>query len=148
MCLSPCVSDSGRVTLRNRRGALRRLMPASSRIRYTNGAALPSMIGISGVLMLDDGVVDALADQRREQVLHGFDGSAVATQDRGVADASHVGDVRRDLEAAQIHAAETDAGIGRRGPQRHADLVAGVETDASTRRGSTEGSLWCHSGLG
>ena len=31
-----------------RRGAGSRFTPASFRIRYTNGAALPSMIGTSG----------------------------------------------------------------------------------------------------
>ena len=48
MRLSPWVSEIGRSTFRNRRGADSFLTPASFRIRYTNGAALPSMIGTSG----------------------------------------------------------------------------------------------------
>jgi hypothetical protein len=38
-----------------------------------NGAALPSMIGTSGRVQLDDDVVDADADERRQQVLDRLD---------------------------------------------------------------------------
>ena len=47
-----------------------------------NGAALPSMIGTSGVVQLDDDVVDAEADERRQQVLDRLDRALVRASAR------------------------------------------------------------------
>ncbi len=47
-------------------------MPADCS-RNTNGPALPSMIGTSGALSSDDGVVDAQPRESGQQVLDGGD---------------------------------------------------------------------------
>ena len=72
---------------------------------------------------LDDDVVDAGADQGRQQVLDGLDGGAVVAQHRGVVDAGHVLDAGRDVDA-QVGPAEHDAGAGGGGLQGEADAAS------------------------
>ena len=47
-----------------------------------NGAALPSMIGTSGRVQFDDDVVDAEADERRQQMFDRVDVDRVTRQAR------------------------------------------------------------------
>ena len=71
--------------------------------------------GHFGMVQLDDDVVDAEADERRQQVLDGLDRALLQRQARGVLNAAEMRDDRGNLEAAKVGAAEADAVI-RPGP--------------------------------
>ena len=91
------------------------------------------MIGTSGVIQLDDDVVDAEADQRRQQVLDRFHRSAARASTVAYWMPPTFADGGGNLEAAEVGAAETDAGVGGGGLERQRDLLAGVKTDAGAR---------------
>ncbi len=78
--------------------------------------------------MLDGRDLDAVLDQRRAQ--------------HGLADQARIGrDVHRVLE---IDAPKRDTGVFRRGPQRHVDLLAIVQSDTGRTDGGLEGALSQH----
>ena len=91
-----------------------------------------------GRVQLDDDVVDADADERGEQMFDGVDVDRVARETGGELDAADVFDCGRNLEAAEIGAPETNAGVSRCGLERQRDLVAGMETDACAGDGSAK----------
>jgi hypothetical protein len=77
------------------------------------------------VVQIDPGVVDAKAAQRREEMLDGFD-RCRSVDKRGLQlqAITKVRNVRRNLNAAQINAAESDAVPHRSRRQRQGDLLA------------------------
>ena len=79
---------------------------------------------------LDDDVVDADADQGRQQVFDSLDGRAVPSQDRGVVKRGNLRDCGRNLDS-QIRAPEDNSGISERRFQGQRHLVAGVKSDSS-----------------
>src|ERR1019366_9162239 len=97
---------------------------------------------------LHAGIVDPEACEGRQQVLDGGDTRVAGDQrgaERGVAD---ILGARRDIDRLrQIDAAETDAAVGRRGPERHHDFLAGVQADASGTYGVAKGALAEHVGI-
>ncbi|MCK7582056.1 MAG: hypothetical protein MZV65_44920 [Chromatiales bacterium] len=102
------------------------------------------MIGTSGPLRLDHGVVDLAAAQRRQQMLDRVHRHALPIGDRGTQlRLDHVAPVRRDraLPGLDIQPQEADTGIGRRGPQAHADPVSAVQAAADTAELAGHGVL-------
>ena len=96
-------------------------------------------------VQLDDDVVDAHADERRQQVLDRLDRHFVRAPGRSRSwMPARLCTRRRHLEVAEIGAAETDAEIGRRGLQRERDLVAGVKTDSDAGDVTTKCPLCVH----
>ena len=99
--------------------------------KNTNGAALPSMIGTSGSTQVNVGIVDAKAGQRRHEMFDRFDGGVVVSQGRaehGFADMAGICDhVDRRIE---IQAPEHDTRVLGCRPQRHIDLVTGMQPDS------------------
>ena len=83
------------------------------------------------VVELDDGIVHAQADERREQVLGGGDEHALLHQASGVADLGHVAADCLHLKAFQIDAAEKNARSGRRRQNAQAHGSAAVQADAA-----------------
>ena len=83
------------------------------------------------IVHFDDHVIDAEADQRREQVLGGRDQHGLAHQAGGVADLGDVAAVGGNLEVVEISPAEDDARAGGRCHQPHRDLGARVQADAA-----------------
>ena len=67
------------------------------------------------IVQLDDGVVDADADKRREQVLGGGNEHALLHETGGITDASHIASTGFDPEAFQIGTMEYNSRSGRRG---------------------------------
>ncbi len=102
------------------------------------------------VVDLDDDVVDAVADERGEQMLGGGDEHALAHEAGGVADLGDVAAGGGDLEVVEVGAAEDDAGAGGRGDEPHADGRAAVQADAAEGDLRPDGPLkvWlaCHDG--
>ena len=96
---------------------------------------------------LDDDVVDAEADERREQVLDRVDLDGVACEAGRVIDAADVLHRGGHFEATEIAATESNAGIGRRRLQRERDLPAGMQTDACAGDGTAKGPLCVHQAL-
>ena len=113
-----------------------------------NGAALPSMIGTSGEFSSTIDVVDAEADERGQQVLDRVDADGVARQAGGVVDAADVADRGRHLEAAEVGAAEADAGIGGSRLEGERDLVARMEADSCAGNRSAKRPLCVHQARG
>ena len=109
-----------------------------------NGAALPSMIGTSGEFSSIEHVVDAHADERRQQMLDRLDRHFVARQPGRELNPGQVLHGRRHLVVAEVGPAEPDAEIGRRRLQRKVDLVAGVKTDSDTGNLATKCALCVH----
>jgi hypothetical protein len=97
-----------------------------------------------GRVQFDDDVVDAQADERRQEMFDGVYADRITHQAGCVVDAVHVLDGRGHFQPAQIGPAEADAGIRRSRLQRKADLVTGVETDSGAGNGSSKGSLCVH----
>ena len=95
-------------------------------------------------VQLDDDVVDAHADERRQQVLDRLDRHLVARQPGRELNARQVVHRRRHLVIAQIGAAETDAEVRRRGLECEIDLVAGVKTDSDAGYLATKCPLCVH----
>src|SRR5690606_6785930 len=100
-----------------------------------------------GRVELDRDVVDALADQGREQVLDRLHGGARKGQPCGVVQARDVLDTRRNLQAAEAGSPEANPEIGGRWTEGKGDSVAGVEADPGTGDGASKGPLRCHSAL-
>ena len=92
------------------------------------GAAIQN--GQFQVIDLDNHVIDAHADESREQMFGGGDQDALAHQACGVADFGHVAPGGRNLEVVEIGAPKDDArpGSGRQQPHRHRG--SGVQPDA------------------
>ena len=67
------------------------------------------------IVQFDDGVVDADAGKRREQVLGGGDEHALLHQAGGVTDAGYVASAGFDSEAVEVGAVEDDSRSGRGG---------------------------------
>src|SRR5579863_10335695 len=82
------------------------------------------------VVELDDGVVDAQADERREQVLGSRNQHAFFHQAGGIADAGHIAADGLDLKAVEISAPEDDAGARRSGYKAHGNRSATVKAHA------------------
>ena len=89
-------------------------------------------------------VVDAHADERRQQVLDRLDRHFVARQPGRELNARQVVHGRRHFVVAEIGPAEPDAEVGRRGLQRKVDLVAGVKTDSDAGNLTAKCALCVH----
>jgi hypothetical protein len=98
-------------------------------------------------VQLDQHVVDAEADERRQQVLNRFDRHLVARERRGQLNARQVLDVGRDLAVPQVGPAKADAEVRGGGLQRQLHLVAGMESDPDTGNRATERTLCVHEPL-
>ena len=99
------------------------------------GAAIED--GQLQIVELDDGIVDADTDKRREQVLGGGDEHALLHQAGGVADAGYVASTGFDGEAVKVGAVEYDSSSGWRGENSQADWGATVQTDSGAGYRST-----------
>ena len=95
-------------------------------------------------VQLDDGVVDADADQGREQVLHRLDRDFVDRQPGRELDPRQVVHRGGHFVVAQIGPPETDAEIRDSGFKSEIDLVAGVKPDSDARNLSTKRTLCVH----
>ena len=96
---------------------------------------------------LDDDVVDALADERSQQMLDGLDAGRITRQDgRVLQNAGDEVDARGNLDI-EVGPPESDAMVGWRGLERERHLVPGMQSDPSTGNGSTKGPLKCHQPL-
>jgi hypothetical protein len=73
------------------------------------GAELPSMIGTSGVLSSMTALSMRAAREGGQQVLDRLDTRLAELQLRRVSDGAHVRHAGRNLDAAQVGAAEADA---------------------------------------
>src|SRR5438132_10917471 len=93
---------------------------------------------------LDDDVVDAQADERREKMFDGADVDRIARQTRREIDAAKVADARRHFEAAKIGTAETDAEVGGSGLEGERHLLARMETNSPAGNWSTKRPLCIH----
>ena len=94
---------------------------------------------------VDKGVVDAEAEKRRHQVLHGRDPGAVVLEHGRHRGVGHVGGARRDRRVAgQVRPAEDDAGVDRRRAQGHGHLGARVQAHAGGPDDTLEGALLDH----
>jgi hypothetical protein len=82
-----------------------------------------------GAVHLDQHVVDAQGQQRRQQVLDGVHRDPVARERRRMVEPSEVVQGRRDLDG-QVRAAETDAVLRRSRLEVEAHRLAGVQPDA------------------
>ena len=89
-------------------------------------------------------VVDAHADERREQMLDRLDRHFLARKPGRELNASQVLHRRRHLEVTDVRAPEPDAEIGSRWLQRKRDFIAGVKTDSDARDGTAECPLDIH----
>ena len=107
-------------------------------ISSTKGSALPSRMGSSRLSSLDDGIVHAQADERREQVLGGRDEHAFFHQAGGVADAGHVAADGLDFKAVEIDAAKDDSRSGRSGKYSHGNWRAAVEAYSTAFHGGAD----------
>jgi hypothetical protein len=91
------------------------------------------------VVELDDDVIDAHAEQGREQVLRRGNEDTLAHEAGGV---THLGDVAADggdFEAVEVSAAKDYAAAGRGGEKPHVHGRAGVEADAGELDGRGDG---------
>jgi hypothetical protein len=95
-------------------------------------------------IQLDDDVVDAHADERRQQVLHRLDGYLVARQPGRELNARQVVHRRGHLVVAQIGAAKTDTEVRRGGLECEIDLVAGVKPNSDAGYLATNRPLCVH----
>src|ERR1035437_1009584 len=95
------------------------------------------------IVQLDDGIVDADAGKRREQVLGGGDEHALFHQAGGVTDAGNVASAGFDGEAVEIGAVEYDSRSRRRRQNPQADGSAAMETDSSAGHRGTDCLLMC-----
>ena len=93
---------------------------------------------------LDEHVVDAGAEERREQMLDGFHRHFIARQPGRELDAAQMIDGRRNLVSAQIGTAEANAEVRRRGFEREIDLVAGMKSDSDAGNLTTKRTLCVH----
>ena len=82
-----------------------------------------------GAVHLDEHVVDAEGQERRQEVLDRADGEAVAQERRRVVLRADVREGGGDRDA-HVRADEADAVLGRRGPQAQAHRAARVKPDA------------------
>src|SRR5260370_22556182 len=98
-------------------------------------------------VQLDDDVVDAHADERRQKMLDRLDRDLIAGQAGGELNPGEIVDRRRHLVIAQIRAAKTDAEISRGGSQRKTDSIAGVETNSIAGDRATKCALYVHQPL-
>ena len=89
------------------------------------GAAIED--GQFKVVELDDDIIDAHADQRREQVLGGGDEDALAHEAGGVADLGDVAADGGDFEVVEIGAAEDECRSRRGGQQPHLNRGSAVQ---------------------
>jgi len=99
------------------------------------GAAIQN--GQLQIVQFDDGVVDADAGKRREQVFGGGDEHALLHQAGGVTDAGYVASAGFDGEAVEVGAVEDDSRSGRGGQNPQADRGAAVETHSCAGHRST-----------
>ena len=137
MNLSPSRTSTGCSTRTSRGGGAGCGCPRAKCLDIRQRAAVQN--GQLKIVQLDNDVVDAHADQRREQMFGGGDQHALAHQAGGVADLGHVASGRGNLEVVQVGAAEDDAGTGGRGQQPHGDRCAGVEPYARKLKGRRYG---------
>ena len=93
---------------------------------------------------LNDGVVDAEADQRAHEMFDRVDPDRVLRQAGSQPDAIDMLDRGRHLESTQVGSPEPDTEVSRRRLQREADFVAGMQTNPSAGDGSTKGPLCAH----
>jgi len=84
------------------------------------------------IVELDDGVVDAHANEGGEKVLGGGDEHAFLHERSGVADLGDVAADGCDFEAIEVGAAENNARVGRGGKDAEMDGSTAVESDAAT----------------
>src|SRR5208282_1458700 len=99
------------------------------------GAAIQN--GQLQIVQFDDGVVDADAGKRREQVFGGGDEHALLHQAGGVTDAGYVASAGFDGEAVEVGAVEDDSRSGRGGQNPQADRSAAVQTHSGAGHRST-----------
>jgi hypothetical protein len=93
------------------------------------------------VVDFDDDVIDAEADESREEVLGGLDEDALAHEGGGVGDASDVATGGGDFEVVEVGAAEDDAWACGGGHEAHGDVCAGVESYPVEVEGGGDGVL-------
>ena len=80
----------------------------------------------------DDRVIDAVAGERSQHMLHGLDFGVPLRQRCVPIRLRHIFNLRFDLRfAVQVHAAEADAGIRRSGHKRHVHAVSAVQPHPS-----------------
>jgi hypothetical protein len=99
-------------------------------------------------VQLDDGVVDAEADQCGQQVLHGVHRAGVAGEAGGIVHPGQVLHGGRNLHVGEIRAAETNPEIRGRGPEGERDLVTGVKADTRAGNRSPKCPLCDHQASG
>jgi hypothetical protein len=99
-------------------------------------------------IQFDDGIVDPVAGEGREDVFDGVDAS-VAFGERGRAIVfNDIFDASFDFGfSLEIDAAKAEAGIGRGGQKGHRDPVAAVQADAGKTGGAIERLLLKHAGI-
>ena len=93
------------------------------------------------VVELDDGVVDAHADEGREQVLGGGDEDALLHQAGGVADFCDVLADGGYVEAVEVDAAEDDSAARRGGKDSQMHGRSAVKADAAAFDGGSNCAL-------
>ena len=108
------------------------------------GAAVQN--GQLEIIQFDNGVVDANASKRREQVLGGGDEHALLHQTRRITDASHVASAGFDREAVKVGAMENDSRSRRRGQNPQTDRSAAVQPHSCAGYRSTNCLFVCHRG--
>ena len=93
------------------------------------------------VIDFDDDVIDAEADESRQEMLGSLNEDALAHERGGVGDACDVAAGCGDLEIVEVRAAEDDAGAGRGRDEAHGDVCAGVEAYPVEVEGGGNGVL-------
>ena len=127
--LSPRDSAIGRMILRYRAGLLLPLQAGFlDQIDERRRAAVHDRH--FGRVELDDDVVDAHADERRQQMLDRFHRHLIARQARGELETRQMAHGRRQFEIAHVSAAEANAVIGWRRLERERDFAARMQADA------------------
>ena len=93
----------------------------------------------------DDAVVDVPRIERRHDMLDGENDRLAVGDGGAAADIHHIAGQRADLRfAGQIHPAEDDAGVLRRGLNPHRSPGAGMECDSGNGRRSHQSLLFFH----
>ena len=95
-------------------------------------------------VQFDDDVVDAEADERRQQVLDGADVHRSGRKAGREIDGAEMADVCGNFEAAEIRTPETDTKVGGGGLEGQRHLLARMETNSRAGDWSTKCPLCVH----
>src|SRR5580698_2111290 len=105
------------------------------------GAAIKN--GQFQIVELNDGIVDADAGKRREQVFSGGDEHTLRHQAGGVTDAGQVASAGFDRETVEVGAVKHDSGAGGGGQNPEADGSTAMQTHSGARyRGTNCLLVW------